>query len=91
MLFIRLVNHTRNVSNTPGAIRVRLGISAFPPVRACSLPVAFVERTLGTPLINIHLSNPDNNIHSFGANLRLQNLWDGIEQAAALMLMDARF
>jgi acetylornithine deacetylase/succinyl-diaminopimelate desuccinylase-like protein len=61
------------------------------PTMGGSLPVAVVERTLGAPLINIHLSNPDSNIHSFDENLRLQNLWDGIEQAAALMLMDARF
>jgi acetylornithine deacetylase/succinyl-diaminopimelate desuccinylase-like protein len=61
------------------------------PTMGGSLPVAFVERTLGTPLINIHLSNPDNNIHSVDENLRLQTLWDGIERAAAPMLMDARF
>ena len=47
-----------------------------------------VARLLGVPLINIHLSNPDSNNHSFDENLRLGNLWDGIEQAAALLLMD---
>ena len=60
------------------------------PTMGGSLPVAVVERLLGAPLINIHLSNPDSNIHSFDENLRLQNLWDGIEQAAALMLMDIK-
>ena len=40
---------------------------------------------------NLHPSNPDNHIHSFDENLRRQNLWDGIGQAAGLLLMDARF
>jgi hypothetical protein len=55
-----------------------------------SLPLDVIERTLGAPMINVHMSNPDNNNHSFNENLRLQNLWDGIEQAAALMLMEAK-
>ena len=58
------------------------------PTMGGSLPLNPVERILGAHLINIHLSNPDSNIHSFDENLRLGNLWDGIEQAAALMLMD---
>jgi hypothetical protein len=41
-------------------------------------------------LINIQMSIPDSNLHSFDENLRLQSLWDGIEQAAALMLMVGR-
>jgi acetylornithine deacetylase/succinyl-diaminopimelate desuccinylase-like protein len=59
------------------------------PTMGGSLPLEFIGRTLGAPTINIHMSNTDNNNHSFNENLRLQNLWDGIEQAAALMLMDA--
>ena len=35
---------------------------------------------MGVPIVN-----HDNNQH--GANLRLQNLWDGIEVFAALMAM----
>jgi hypothetical protein len=55
-------------------------------------PARRVRRTDAGHAADQHpLSNPDNNIHSFDENLRLQNLWDGIEQAAALMLMDARF
>jgi acetylornithine deacetylase/succinyl-diaminopimelate desuccinylase-like protein len=59
------------------------------PTMGGSLPLELIERTLGAHTINIHMSNPDNNNHSFDENLRLQNLWDGIEQAAALLLMDA--
>jgi len=36
------------------------------------------------------MSNPDSNNHSSNENLRLQNLWDGIEQAAGLLLLDVR-
>jgi acetylornithine deacetylase/succinyl-diaminopimelate desuccinylase-like protein len=60
------------------------------PTMGGSLPVGFIEGALSTPLINIHMSNPDSNNHSFNENLRLQNLWDGIEQAAGLLLLDVR-
>jgi hypothetical protein len=36
------------------------------------------------------MSIPDSNLHSSDENLRLQSLWDGIERAAALMLMVGR-
>ena len=58
------------------------------PTMGGSLPLEPVARLLGMPLINIHLSNPDSNNHSFDENLRMGNLWDGIEQAAALLLID---
>jgi hypothetical protein len=32
-------------------------------------------------------ANHDNNQHSFDENLRIQNLWDGIELMAALLTM----
>ena len=60
------------------------------PTMGGSLPLEVIERTLGAPMINVHMSNPDNNNHSFDENLRLQNLWDGIEQATALLLMDPK-
>jgi len=60
------------------------------PTMGGSLPVGFIESTLNTHLINIHMSNPDSNNHSSNENLRLQNLWDGIEQAAGLLLLDVR-
>jgi acetylornithine deacetylase/succinyl-diaminopimelate desuccinylase-like protein len=45
------------------------------------------ERTLGMPSIGIPMGNHDNNQHSFNENLRIQNLWDGIELMAALLTM----
>jgi len=51
------------------------------------LPLTSVERPLGTRTIVIPIGNQDNNQHSYNENLRLQNLWDGIELMAALITM----
>jgi acetylornithine deacetylase/succinyl-diaminopimelate desuccinylase-like protein len=42
---------------------------------------------LGIPSIGVPIANHDDNQHSFDENLRLQNLWDGIEVMAALLTM----
>jgi acetylornithine deacetylase/succinyl-diaminopimelate desuccinylase-like protein len=42
---------------------------------------------LGIPGIGIPIGNHDNNQHSYNENLRIQNLWDGIELMAALLTM----
>ena len=68
----------------PHALRIRWASSL-----AVST-IGFIEGALSTHLINIHMSNPDSNNHSSNENLRLQNLWDGIEQAAGLLLLDVR-
>jgi acetylornithine deacetylase/succinyl-diaminopimelate desuccinylase-like protein len=52
-----------------------------------NLPLADVERPLGAPTIVIPIGNHDNNQHSYNENLRIQNLWDGIELMAALLTM----
>ena len=52
-----------------------------------TLPLADIERPLGTRTIVIPIANHDNNQHSYNENLRLQNLWDGIELMAALLTM----
>ena len=51
------------------------------------LPLTSIERPLGTHTIVIPIGNHDNNQHSFNENLRIQNLWDGIELMAALLTM----
>jgi acetylornithine deacetylase/succinyl-diaminopimelate desuccinylase-like protein len=51
------------------------------------LPLTSVERPLGTRTIVIPIANHDDNQHSFDENLRIQNLWDGIELMAALLTM----
>lgn len=42
---------------------------------------------LGMPTINVPIANHDDNQHTFDENLRIQNLWDGIELMAALLTM----
>jgi acetylornithine deacetylase/succinyl-diaminopimelate desuccinylase-like protein len=50
-----------------------------------SVPLDVIERTLGTRTITIPIANHDDNQHSFDENLRIQNLWDGIDLMAALL------
>ncbi len=57
------------------------------PTMGGSLPLTSVERPLGTRTIVIPIGNHDNNQHSYNENLRIQNLWDGIELMAALLTM----
>lgn len=63
------------------------GPSVKLPNMGGSLPLVSVERPLGTRTIVIPIGNHDNNQHSYNENLRLQNLWDGIELMAALLTM----
>ena len=42
---------------------------------------------LGIPSIGVPIANHDDNQHTFDENLRIQNLWDGIELIAALLTM----
>lgn len=49
-----------------------------------SLPMHIFEDILGAPMIVLPIANHDNNQHGPNENLRLQNLWDGIEAYAAL-------
>ena len=52
-----------------------------------SVPLDTIEQTLGTHTITIPIANHDDNQHSFDENLRIQNLWDGIDLMAALLTM----
>ena len=52
-----------------------------------NLPLADIEQSLGTRTIVVPIANHDDNQHSFDENLRLENLWDGIELMAALLTM----
>jgi acetylornithine deacetylase/succinyl-diaminopimelate desuccinylase-like protein len=57
------------------------------PTMGGGLPLDSVERPLGTRTIIIPIGNHDNNQHGYDENLRIQNLWDGIELMAALLTM----
>jgi acetylornithine deacetylase/succinyl-diaminopimelate desuccinylase-like protein len=55
------------------------------PMLGGSVPMALFVDALKKPVIGIPIVNHDNNQHGINENLRLQNLWDGIEVFAALM------
>jgi acetylornithine deacetylase/succinyl-diaminopimelate desuccinylase-like protein len=55
------------------------------PTLGGSLPLAVITDTLGADTITVPIANHDNNQHAENENLRLQNLWDGIETMAAVM------
>ncbi|HKC62858.1 MAG TPA: hypothetical protein VKB86_04440, partial [Pyrinomonadaceae bacterium] len=58
------------------------------PTLGGSLPLSLIRETLGVPTITIPIANYDNNQHAENENIRLQNLWDGIDTYAALMTME---
>lgn len=55
------------------------------PSSGGSLGIYHFEEVLHAPLIFVPIVNHDNNQHGQDENLRLQNLWDGIELIAGLM------
>ncbi|MFN0088131.1 MAG: M20/M25/M40 family metallo-hydrolase [Blastocatellia bacterium] len=57
------------------------------PTLGGSVPLYLFTDNLRTPCIGIPIANHDNNQHSANENIRLQNLWDGIETMAALLTM----
>lgn len=54
------------------------------PMLGGSVPMSMFTDTLKVPVIAVPIVNHDNNQHAAHENLRLQNLWDGIEVFAAL-------
>jgi acetylornithine deacetylase/succinyl-diaminopimelate desuccinylase-like protein len=57
------------------------------PTSGASVPLDMIEKALGTRTISVPIVNHDNNQHSFNENIRIQNLWDGIETMAALLAL----
>ena len=57
------------------------------PTSGGSLPLSIITNNLRTVTITVPIANYDNNQHAENENIRLQNLWDGIETIAALMTM----
>ena len=94
----KLVRHTGyNAARTPMDIEIsRQVIRAVEsargrvtkmPTLGGSVPLYVFTDILKTPTIGVPIVNHDNNQHSANENLRLQNLWDGIEVMAALLTL----
>jgi acetylornithine deacetylase/succinyl-diaminopimelate desuccinylase-like protein len=54
------------------------------PTLGGSIPMYLFQQPNDTPVIGLPIANHDDNQHAADENLRLQNLWDGIEVYAAL-------
>jgi len=54
------------------------------PTVGGSIPMYLFQQPNQTPVIGLPIANHDDNQHAADENLRLQNLWDGIEIYAAL-------
>ncbi len=57
------------------------------PTSGGSLPLSIITDRIRTVTISVPIVNYDNNQHAENENVRIQNLWDGIETMAALMRM----
>jgi acetylornithine deacetylase/succinyl-diaminopimelate desuccinylase-like protein len=57
------------------------------PTSGGSVPLGAMERAAQTRTIGIPIANYDDNQHAANENLRLQNLWDGVETMAGLLQM----
>ena len=55
------------------------------PTLGGSVPLFIFEEATKSPQIGVPIVNHDNNQHGANENVRIQNLWDGIEVFAALM------
>jgi acetylornithine deacetylase/succinyl-diaminopimelate desuccinylase-like protein len=67
---------------------LRDGAAAPPlsvPTFGGSGPAYLFEQVLRVPMITLPIANYDDNQHAADENLRVQNLWDGIETYAALL------
>jgi acetylornithine deacetylase/succinyl-diaminopimelate desuccinylase-like protein len=54
------------------------------PTLGGSVPMNVFGEVLGAPVIGLPIVNHDNNQHAANENVRVQNLWDGIETFAAV-------
>jgi acetylornithine deacetylase/succinyl-diaminopimelate desuccinylase-like protein len=70
-----------------GSIERGLGHSIIQlPTLGGSVPMYLFTDVLRTPAIGLPIVNHDNNQHAANENLRLQNLWDGIDLFSGLLV-----
>jgi acetylornithine deacetylase/succinyl-diaminopimelate desuccinylase-like protein len=68
-----------SIEQTLGAPLIKM------PMLGGSVPMYLFPDLLKTPVIGVPIANHDNNQHAGNENLRLQNLWDGIEIFAGIL------
>jgi acetylornithine deacetylase/succinyl-diaminopimelate desuccinylase-like protein len=92
-----LADHGEPASRTPidlpiatdviRAIESARGKVILLPTFGGTVPLDAMERAANTRTITVPIANHDDNQHAANENLRLENLWDGIETMAALIAM----
>jgi acetylornithine deacetylase/succinyl-diaminopimelate desuccinylase-like protein len=70
------------------AVESARGSVVLLPTMGGSVPLGAMERAAQTHTITVPIANYDDNQHAANENLRLQNLWDGVETMATLLEMD---
>ena len=58
------------------------------PTMGGSLPLFLFEKYLAAKTITVPIANHDNNQHAENENIKILNLWNGIETYGALMMMN---
>jgi acetylornithine deacetylase/succinyl-diaminopimelate desuccinylase-like protein len=83
---------TKTPLDTPAALAVAAAIQrtvGYPviklPLMGGSSGFAEIVNQLDSPMVGVSIANYDDNQHARNENLRLGNLWDGIEVYAALL------
>lgn len=56
------------------------------PTSGGSLPLSIISKALGAPAMVVSIANYDDNQHAANENLRLGNLWEGIDLYAAMLM-----
>jgi acetylornithine deacetylase/succinyl-diaminopimelate desuccinylase-like protein len=56
------------------------------PTSGGSLPLSIISKALGAPAMVVSIANYDDNQHAANENLRLANLWEGIDLYAAILM-----
>jgi len=89
-------NAQRTAMDLPIVTRIRAALQSttsepivLQPTMGGSLPLFLFEQYLQTHTITVPIANHDNNQHAENENIRLANLWSGIESMAAIMRMKA--
>jgi acetylornithine deacetylase/succinyl-diaminopimelate desuccinylase-like protein len=85
-------NAQRTRMDLPVVERIRVALQGttsdplvLQPTLGGSLPLYLFETYLKAPTITVPIANHDNNQHAENENIRLANLWTGIESMAAIM------
>lgn len=70
------------------AVNTAIGKSAIlMPTLGGSLPLFIFEQKLNAHPVTLPIANHDNNQHAENENIRIGNIWDGLEMFASIMLL----